>query len=130
MRKYRFVESEKSEGQTTRTGGSTRRSLAAMKHLSKVGEVKYVKGYTYNGRYNTTHVGVLVVGTKGSVRFGGFSWGYAGEGCRGLQVLFDRLKIPAHATTIGVWPEFSKVGDHWKLYLVKGVWYTDTRLRM
>jgi hypothetical protein len=86
-----------------------------MKHLPKVGEVLHVRGYIYSGRHDMTHVGVLVVGTKGSIRFGGFSWGYVGEGSRGLQSLFDAIGILANSATVGRWPEFSEVGEHWRI---------------
>lgn len=115
MAQYHYKEENKIDGKTTRTGGVTKRSLAAMKHLPKVGVIKSVKGYTYNGRYNTTHTGVLVKGDKGSIRFGGFSWGYNGEGCRGLQTLFDTLNVPAKATTIAEWADSDQVGEHWKI---------------
>lgn len=73
--------------------GSTYGSLNRMKHLDKIGTPKFVKGYIYFGRYGTFHAGVLVRGSKGSVRFSGFSWGYAGEGVRGLKTLLEKLGV-------------------------------------
>jgi len=117
---YRYVETEKVEGKTTRTGGITRRSLKALKHLPKVGKLRYVRGYIYTGRYGVQHIGVLVRGEKGSVRFGGFSWGYQGEGSRGLAELFKALNLPGLALrvfTLTEWPGFSRsdVGEHWRV---------------
>jgi hypothetical protein len=114
---YRYVECTKYEGKTLRTGGVTRRSLAALKHLPKIGMPRYVKGYVYMGHGGTTHIGVLVRGTKGSIRFGGFGWGYYGEGPRGLAELFRQLNIDADPSTLAHWPDFSpsSVGEYWRI---------------
>ena len=126
---YHYKEECKVNGKTLRMGGITKRSLAAMKHIPKVGTIQSVKGYTYNGRGGNTHTGVLVKGDKGSVRFGGFSWGYCGEGCRGLQILFDSLHLPADATMFIVWPSLAgPARTHWKFNLIKGIWYTDNNI--
>lgn len=117
---YRFVECTKIDGKTHRTGGVTQRSLRSMRHLSKVGKLRYVRGYLYlhNGIVSCA---VLVRGEKGSIRFGGFSWGYSGEGSRGLNELFDRLGVNIDATTdrLGEWPGFQReeVGQKWRLEL-------------
>jgi hypothetical protein len=63
------------------------------------------------------HVGVLVRGTKGVIRFGGFSWGYCGEGCRGLAQLFKALGIDKDPATLARWPSFNDVGEHWRISL-------------
>ena len=117
MREYVYVECEKYEGKTVRTGGSTERSLKAMKHLPKVGTLYYVRGYVYRGRYNTLHVGVIVKGSKGRIRFGGFSWGYGGQGSRGLKELFEKLNIPLDPTTkiLGNWDGWDEVGEKWRI---------------
>ena len=87
MTKYRYRESW--------GGGSTDRSIEALdKHVGKVGEIESIRGYVYYGRYKTTHVAVLVKGTKGTIRMGGFSWGYGGSGCQGLRVILAKLKVP------------------------------------
>lgn len=57
-----------------------------------MGKIKYIKGYRYRGRYGASHEAVLVVGEKGSIRFGGLLWGYSGEGPRGLHELFVQRK--------------------------------------
>ena len=122
-RKYRYVECGKNEdGKTCRDGGVTSRSLKALKHLDKCGTLRYVKGYMYFGAYGTTHCAVLVAGDLGSVRFGGFSWGYGGEGPRGLKQLFDRLGI-THSPfdqTLGPWPSFHDLREHWRVELPSG----------
>jgi len=109
-RLYHYKEEEKVDGKTTRTGGSTKKSIETVdNHLHKVGTPTVVRGYLYKGRYGVNHVGVLVKGEKGSIRCGGFSWGYkGGEGVRGLQYLFDKLGIKEDAATIASWPNFNE----------------------
>lgn len=76
--------------------GATSRCLAALDTcLPRVGKVYEVRGYVYFGRYDIHHQGVLVKGSDGSARFSGFSWGYGGQGPKGLRTLFERLRIPA-----------------------------------
>ena len=70
--------------------GCTRDSLARRKHLPKIGQVVEIQGKRWNGKYRHTE-GVLVKGTNGSCRFGGYCWGYSGEGPRGLV----ELLVPA-----------------------------------
>jgi len=121
MREYVYVECEKFEGKTMRTGGSTDKSLKAIKHLPKVGKVRYVRGYVYQGRNGVKHVGVIVKGYWGRIRFGGFSWGYGGQGPRGLKELFQELKIPLDPTTkiLGDW-EPDQVGEKWRISFENG----------
>ncbi len=117
---YRYVECEKFEGKTCRTGGSTERSIAALKHLPKVGKLEYVRGYIYKGR-GTTHAAVLVRGDLGSMRFGGFSWGYYGTGCRGLQSLLNKLGVSVgegedveSIADLAPWA-CDTVGEYWRI---------------
>jgi hypothetical protein len=119
MSEYRYVERETYEGKQHRSGGSTLASLKVMKHLPKVGQLKYVRGYVYRGRYNTTHVGVVVRGDKGYIRFGGFSWGYGGQGPRGLADLFKQLQIDVDPTSdvLGSNPCGADSGTKWKISL-------------
>lgn len=117
---YRYVECEKVNGKTCRMGGITTRSLRAMKHLPKVGKVQYVRGYIYRGRLGTQHVGVLVKGELGTIRFGGFAWGYGGEGPRGLERLFDALNVPEWCRNVVrwvKWPSFrpESIGEYWRV---------------
>ena len=118
---YRYVECSKYEGKTVRTGGVTRRSLKALKHLPKIGTPTLCRGYTYFGTHETTHIGVVVRGTNGSLRFGGFAWGYYGEGCRGLEQLFKALNIQVSPfTDLGQWPNYNDVREHWRIALPSG----------
>lgn len=113
---YRYVECGKFEGKTVRVGGVTKRSLAAITHIPKVGRVSQVRGYTYNSN-GVINVAVIVVGALGTIRFGGFSWGYSGEGSRGLNALFKVLGIEIDATSkaLGEWPGFEKAETHWQI---------------
>ena len=74
-----------------KSGGITNRSLKAAKNnLQKIGRISNIKGYRFRStrnNINTTHEAVLVTGEKGTARFEGFLWGYAGEGPRGLVQL-------------------------------------------
>ena len=87
------------------------------KILARIGRVKYVKGYRYFGRYNTTHEAVLVVGEKGKARFGGLLWGYSGEGPRGLHELLTKLGVSASkASEIAFQtPRLNQIGEDWRL---------------
>lgn len=114
---YRYVEQEKVDGKTTLTGGVTNRSLKALKHLPKIGVPRYVRGYLYKGRHGVNHIGVIVRGNLGSIRFGGFGWGYGGEGPRGLKRLFEALGITQDPATLAEWPSFrdTDLGEHWRI---------------
>lgn len=121
---YSYIEQEKVDGKNYRTGGVTKRSLKAMKHLPKIGVPQSVRGYVYRGRYNACHIGVMVKGDKGKIRFGGFSWGYSGEGCRGLAELFVKLGIRQDqkealqlVENIAESPNFDKPMECWKIDL-------------
>jgi len=114
---YRFVEKERYEGRTVRSGGSTNRSLKALKHLPKVGNPLRVRGYTYKGAYGSNHVGVMVHGEKGTIRFSGFAWGYMGQGPRGLNDLFKLLGVKKCASDLPQMPSFNTIGEHWAISL-------------
>jgi len=76
------------------SGGITRRSLAALKNLPKVGIIHTIRGYAYRGKYAVPDEAVMVKGENGTARFGGFCWGYGGEGPRGLIDLLVRVGLP------------------------------------
>lgn len=57
----------------------------ADKHLQKVGDIQYIKGYFHIGNGKMLYPRVLVRGDRGSARFNGFSWGYRGTGPQGLR---------------------------------------------
>lgn len=98
--------------------GVTRKSLTEMvKHLHKIGTPLLVRGYWYNGRYGK-NAAVMVRGTLGTARFGGFSWGYGGEGPRGLEQLLQRLNVSAEQIKEVLrtpWEE--EVREHWRINL-------------
>jgi len=61
-------------------------------NLHKIGKViKVVLRNPFSDIWK--HYGVEIVGTKGSLYVYGFSWGYGGEGCRGLLWLFQKLGL-------------------------------------
>ena len=102
-------------------GGTTKRSLkAAEKHTHKVGKIRYIRGYFYFGRYQTHHCGVIVRGDKGSARFGGFSWGYGGEGPRGLETFLKSINVPEseiRRVLAITWPNFNEAKECWRIDL-------------
>lgn len=111
---YRYVETENGE----LVSGTTSRSIKSMKHLAKVGKVKTVKGYTYwstRKGFSCNHTAVAVVGDNGRVRLEGLCWGYAGEGPRGLQSLFDLLGIDENATTVAPSPSNQQTKVYWSI---------------
>jgi len=77
-----------------RQQGTTGDALRAMPSvLSRIGTPLSVQGYRYFGRWNRFHDAVLLRGTDGTARFSALSWGYGGEGPRGLVELLVRLGI-------------------------------------
>lgn len=102
-----------------RNNGSTSQCLVAVeRHLPKVGKIHTIRGYVYHGRYNTNHVAVMVKGANGSARFSGFSWGYGGEGPRGLKEVLQKLNIPSNEIERVLkveWNGWSKLGEVWKI---------------
>jgi hypothetical protein len=91
MRKYKYRYRD--------GGGVTKKSLEAFdKHISKVGTVKSIKGYLYKGKDSIKQIAVMITGDLGSVRLGGLSWGYNGEGCRGTRAIFAKLNVPQDET--------------------------------
>jgi len=88
--------------------GITRMSLRSMsRHLSKIGTPLWAEAYSMNVRTrngDSSRCYVAVTGTIGKIRFGGFSWGYHGEGPRGLQALLDALGYKGDPPQ--TWPDF------------------------
>lgn len=119
---YKFVETEKHDGKTTRTGGVTSVSVKAMRHIPKLGELSKVRGYCYKGRHGANHIGVMLHGEKGTIRFGGFSWGYGGTGPHGLNQLFKSLGLDIDSTeqSLGKWCDFQP-GEFWSIDLSKKI---------
>lgn len=74
--------------------GVTRFSVAAVrKHLSKLGKLHYVRGI-FSGKCNgiaNPWYRVVIAGETGTMILGGLSWGYNGEGSRGLEEVLRML---------------------------------------
>lgn len=84
--------------------------------IEKLGNIKFVKGYRYFGRYHTSHEAVLVVGENGSARFGGLLWGYNGQGPNGLKDLLLKLHVPEDkAEFIARIYRSTNIGEDWRL---------------
>lgn len=114
---YRYFERTSYQGQRYYHGKGTSYSVGVMEnHLDKIGTPNRIRGYVYRDRQGVKQVGVMVYGDQGQIRFGGFSWGYYGEGTRGLQSLFARLGITEFdAFTIAAWDGWDKIGTKWEL---------------
>lgn len=98
--------------------GSTFKSLKATKHLQKLGDLLYVRGYVYQSR-NGRRTGVIVRGTKGTARFNAFAWGYQGTGPRGLFEFLQKIGVAADIakTTVfnTLWED--SIGEKWRINL-------------
>lgn len=98
--------------------GSTEKSLKTIKHLSKIGWLKYIKGYCYKGRYGVNHCAILLKGDKGSMRISNFSWGYNGQGPRGLEKFLKEINIDQKEIdrVLSVkWDGWDSVGEKWRI---------------
>lgn len=99
-------------------GSTTARSLkATQKHVARLGTLIYVRGYIYRGRYGLRQ-GVIVRGTNGTARFGGFSWGYGGTGPNGLNTFLQQIgvsKQEAEATAFNTPWETNTQGEKWRI---------------
>jgi hypothetical protein len=88
--------------------GITRMSLRSVhRHLSKIGTPLWAEAYSMNVKTrngDSSRCYVVVTGTTGKIRFGGFSWGYHGEGPRGLQALLGSLGYKGDPPQ--TWPDF------------------------
>lgn len=103
--------------------GTTRTSLSAMRHLSKIGKVTSIRGYRYKAK-GISQEAVLVSGENGSCRFGGFLWGYAGEGPRGTVELLKHLGLPEYAANEVAFEslrrEHDELGVDWRIDFYNG----------
>lgn len=101
----------------SRNDRSTRHNRDSFDRIERLGRIKYVKGYRYFGRYQTSHEAVLVVGEHGSIRFGGLLWGYIGEGPRGLRELLVKIGVPEQAADNIAFntPRLNTLGEDWRL---------------
>jgi len=84
--------------------------------VKRLGHIKYVRGYRWQGRWGKRE-GVLLVGENGSARFQGVCWGYSGEGPRTLINLLIELGVSLElANAIGYEAKRGDdVGDDWRL---------------
>jgi hypothetical protein len=81
---YRFRET---------THGVTWRSKRSFdRHVHKLGRIFEVRGYIYTAKYGE-EAAVLICGDAGTMRLSGLSWGYGGEGPRGLQYVLEKLNF-------------------------------------
>ena len=99
-------------------GGCTRPSLERLHHLSKIGDLVWIRGLAWTNKHGHAQTAVIVRGTKGYCRFEGFCWGYGGTGPHGLRRLFDYFRIPktlaVHVAHEIPSPPF-KVMEFWRL---------------
>jgi len=91
--------------------------LDRLDKIVKLGKIKLIRGYRYRGRYRVLHESVLVVGENGTARFGGFLWGYSGEGPRGLIQLLIKLNVSVLESEKIAFETKRKneVGEDWRL---------------
>lgn len=116
------------------TRDHTEASVKALKHLPKVGKVRYVKGYRFMGKYGTDHEAVLVRGEHGSLRFSGFLWGYGGAGPNGLVQLLKAIGLPVAAAQLLAYRlprRIPAIGEDWRLTNMSPLWkLTGTMLHV
>ena len=89
--------------------GCTRHSVKGLKHIDKIGKLISIEAYTVASKVKTVESGkmaditstwynpmvrIIVRGEKGSCTYGGFLWGYGGEGPHGLVDLFIKCGMP------------------------------------
>ena len=100
-----------------KAGGTTQRSLKKIHHVDRLGKLFYVKGHTYKSKKCGYDFSVVVRGENGICTFTGFSFGYSGEGPRGLLALLNKLGIDnTVAKQIvfgGTWNETNNTGVNW-----------------
>ena len=104
-----------------RVDGVTSKSLSAVDlHLSRLGKITKIRGYRImkkNIRAKFEYV--MVTGENGTARFGGFCWGYFGEGPRGLIKLLTKCGVESEiAETIAFHTERKdEIGTDWLINL-------------
>lgn len=107
-----------------RSFGLTRKSVNALKHVERLGEIKKIIGYRYKARCKfesgflpVMREAVKVFGENGYAVFSGFCWGYGGEGPRGLHQLLLACKL--HETIANnvafKQPRYFDVGIDWEV---------------
>lgn len=121
--------------------GVTRFSVNGLKHIDKLGKLISIEAYTVGAivklyaqgkhdvienTWNNNMVRIIVKGENGSCTFGGFLWGYSGEGPHGLRDLFIKCGMTkefadhyAFSNTLGTNDATEK---NTKLYNAKTLW--------
>jgi len=97
-------------------GTTLRSEKAAERHVNRIGNIAYVRGYIYKGKYGT-RTGVLVRGDNGTARFSALSWGYNGTGPNGLNRILLSLGVPqeqANNIAFNTPWETDKIGEKWR----------------
>jgi hypothetical protein len=106
-----------------RISDSTKGCLNKMNVVENIGDVRFIRGYLRVDHRGIKLNSVMVHGTLGTVRFDGFSWGYAGEGVRGLLALFEKLNIPQYQRDFAEHHEWSgwegPPREYWRINLEK-----------
>ena len=98
-------------------GTTLRSEKAAERHVNRIGNIAYVRGYIYKGKYGT-RTGVLVRGNNGTARFSAFSWGYGGTGPNGLNRFLQQIGVneqEAERIAFNTPWNPSKIGEVWRI---------------
>lgn len=98
-------------------GGTTKGALSRFdKVLAKLGHIKYIRAYRYQGRYGLNEA-ILVRGVNGTARFTGLCWGYGGEGPRGTYQLLIKVGVSKNlADSLAFHVERKDtIGDDWRI---------------
>lgn len=114
--------------------GITRFSVKGLKHIDKIGKLVSIEAYTVGSIMNgagdskwvDNKIRIIVRGETGTCTYGGFLWGYGGEGPHGLRDLF--LKCGMNRALADHYAFTSVLGDNsmplygTKLYNATTVW--------
>lgn len=102
-----------------RTNRSTQHNLAVLDTvLPKLGKIISITGKRWQYKTQPYHEAVFVRGENGTARFGGFLWGYGGEGPRGAVTLLKKIGLPQHVCDL-IFTfnrlEHNSFGNDWKI---------------
>lgn len=122
--------------------GCTRHSIKGLKYIHKLGKLISIEAYTVassdkyldstsdwlagRSKQFNAMIRIIVRGEFGSCTYGGFSWGYSGEGPRGLIELFKTCgmtpEMANHYATSSTLGEFNPSPTNSKLYNATTLW--------
>jgi hypothetical protein len=115
--------------------GCTRHSIKGLKYINKLGKLISIQAYTVASKnklktgwnvFLNTHIRIKIIGENGTCIFGGFSWGYGGEGPRGLIELLKSCgmnqELATHYATSNALGEFNPNPKNCKLYNATILW--------